>query len=129
MYYLMVKNHLVSCAVLGYEMFCLLFQPTPFLLTKQKSSQFNGPWVHATRWEIQRANPLSFLLSSLEAFLRSYGTQYVEPSSSLDRQGGLQNKLCRHASQTMLSFAFDKEMCRYNRYNKWNQVHFDIYFY
>ena len=60
----------------------------------------------------------AYLLSSLEAFLRSYGTLYVELISFPDRQEELENKPCMNVLQMMLYFAFDEEMCRTYRYNK-----------
>ena len=58
--------------------------------------------------EFQKVNPYVSLLSSHAAFPRSYDTQYVGPISCLGRQEQVQSTLYKHASQTMLYYAFDE---------------------
>lgn len=45
------------------------------------------------------------------------------------KKNRFQNRLCRCASLTIISLAFDEEMCRYHRYYTTNQLYVDIYVY
>ena len=98
----------IADGILEYEILPLFFCQYPLYWPDKIAVSCVVRRFSSGHWKLRRVNPYVFLLSSHAAFPRSYDTQYVGPISCLGHQEQVQNTLYKHASQTMLYYAFDE---------------------